>query len=573
MKLFSHLLSTDARQFRWTILAWVVLLSAEGIASHVLPSVDTETRVGAGLQLSASLLWFTVKLMTIVLVPVIVQAHPAVGTRAFWMTRPIPPPALVAAKAVLVFALAVATPGAIELVQMRADHMPAPEAIRVGAQSALLSALFVAALMAAAAVTANLTRFALLLGGCVATVAVYVVVLTTLAAHGAFDTVEFTAVSVGSGFSPPTTMSDETKGFIAALGAIGAALLTVAVQYRTRLRRYSIPLGIAALVLTWAVTTYWPWPLLRIPSAVPVWAEDPRRVHPVALASDVSFDERMQWARAGDSWRTARMKMHLEGLEPGWMATVKLTDASISLDRGVTLRNSMSTYPAAVPIDSSDEPPDRVVARRLLGTKRLAGSRTPRADTAIAFLLRESEFDRYAPATGTYRGQFQIELIRSEIVGTLPLHIGATFQDGAYRLTILDVTSLPRVGPVLRVRLSTAGSIFDRVPRHFYEFFARNRQRSEAVAATMLGAGDQMTAVMGFGFSSHGTGFSHQGVRLIFTPPYVAQSEEEVVTTDSRWFSEAELVVERSTPVGRVTRSIELPGFVLKEPPVSERPR
>ena len=58
------------------------------------------------------------------MVPLVVQADPLVGTDAFWMTRPIPWRALLAAKVIPLWVFIAAVPVVAEAAAMVAYHVP-----------------------------------------------------------------------------------------------------------------------------------------------------------------------------------------------------------------------------------------------------------------------------------------------------------------------------------------------------------------------------------------------------------------------------------------------------------------
>ncbi len=115
-----------------------------------------------------------------VLITLIVQEQPLVGTNAFWMTRPIPPRALLAAKVVLVSATMVLAPVLAEVVLMIVYDVPAGEIAAVAAQSAVFWALWGVIVMAFAALTPNMARFALAVSGVIVSIIVSIVIITSI---------------------------------------------------------------------------------------------------------------------------------------------------------------------------------------------------------------------------------------------------------------------------------------------------------------------------------------------------------------------------------------------------------
>src|SRR5207253_2497753 len=104
-----------------------------------------------------------------------------------------------------------------------------------------------------------------------------------------------------------------------------------------------------------------------------------------------------------------------------------------------------------------------------------------------------------------------------------------------------------------------ATSIFDRGPRETYSVFAVNPAKSEAVEALVYpleATGD----FAGFGVHASiatGEGFGRRGMVVTVSAPVGSNPVE--MALDDDWFRNAHLVVVRTTPIGRVVRSLDVP--------------
>src|SRR6185295_17294047 len=134
-----------------------------------------------------------------------------------------------------------------------------------------------------------------------------------------------------------------------------------------------------------------------------------------------------------------------------------------------------------------EEHPTRGVVGHLLRAQRVVDAAPPRAESTTLFFLRDAEFSRLAPATGTYRGRFHVGLTRHDIEARLPLRPGATHNRGVYGLVIDDVERTSGSVSIL-ARESDATSVFDRQPARRFDFYLRNERSGEAV----LGAGQPL---------------------------------------------------------------------------------
>src|SRR5207247_6357855 len=132
---------------------WTVLVAAETVVIAVRPGLVADMRTYGNVGMIVGLLWAALQIGMLLIVPLIVQAHPPVGTDAFWMTRPIPPRTLFASKLGLLAALTVVLPCAARLGLMLWIHVPVREALFVTLDMAIESSAWLAVLTAGAALT------------------------------------------------------------------------------------------------------------------------------------------------------------------------------------------------------------------------------------------------------------------------------------------------------------------------------------------------------------------------------------------------------------------------------------
>ena len=555
MRLLAHLLAADLRRHRLLVAFWLLVVASTAILDGVRPTLATDPALRGMAAFLGSLLWLAELLLRIVLVALVVQTHPLVGSDAFWMTRPIPPPTLLASKLVLLGVLTVVAPAFAKAALMAAHGVPPALIGEVAVETALFQTFWLVVLMTAASLTSNLTRFALLCGG--ALVALALVVTATAA-------IMFAQIDDGPRDAGGAGTEEPTATIVLTIVAVVAGVALLAVQYRTRSRIRSVPVGAAGLILAFLVSEAWPWPILAPKVDVPAWATRESALRLIALGETVEVNEEMPMFSARTAWRSARAQLRLAGVEPGWTADVGVVDATLQLDGGIRLASAASAYPVPVPI-GDEEHPTRGVVRHLLRAQRVVDSAPPRAESAILFFLRDAEFSRLAPATGTYRGRFHVRLSRHDIEARLPLRPGATHHRGAYRLVIDDVEHTSGSVSIL-ARESDATSIFDRRPAPRFDFYLRNERSGDAV----LGAGQPLGEEFVFGrflpFSIGGSvqtsGFRARGLVIRFPPGYGVEGASLSIEDD--WVEGAELVVVRATREGSVERTLDIAGFPLR---------
>jgi hypothetical protein len=556
--LLAHLIASDVRQFRLPIGAWLLTVTVVTAMTAVRSSGPDPFMVNP-LVVIRELLWIVQVIFLVVLVPLIVQAHPPVGSDAFWMTRPIPASTLLAAKTLLLGLLTVAAPVAAKIVLMLFLHVPAADMAGVASEWALFYAIVLVLLMALAAVTPDLWRFALTCGSVLAAIALFMTIAIVIDMRR-FDDGPPTAGGVVYG--------DPTSSVVGQLALVAAVFSLLIAQYRTRSRVRAIPLGVAALLLSSAVVTAWPWPFLRPIIIPPAWSRDDSTLRLSADPESVVVQGEVPFGRRA-LWRSARARVAVSNLPAPWSATAGVVDASLDLG-SVTLTGAWSGHASAVLVGAGSigtmprQPSAMVVLRDLLGVDRLFGTNML-PDDSVVFFVRDADFKRHASSIGHYHGRFRVSLMRHEIEAVLPLQAGALHENRSYRF-VVDRVDRTATGVAVVGRETHAFSIFGRRVRPSFEFYVRSRRVREAVN------GGQYRPT-GFHLVNRLNPFGDVHVEAspaflvrdltMHVPPLYGRPEERVVL-DDRWIADAELVVVRITPDGSVVRTLDIPRFSLR---------
>lgn len=556
MRLVQHLVRADIRQFRLLLAVWLILVVSGAILDGVRPMLAADLAVRSAAGLVGSLLWLAELLFGVALIALLVQAHPLVGSDAFWMTRPISPRALLAAKAILLGVVMIALPVFADVGLMAFYEVPPTRIATVSLQTTLFWMFWIVALMSAAALTANLTTFALLLGGALLAIAL-ILAATVAIAMGSFAELPSSA-SASFGTDEPT--SDIMLWVL--LIVSGVTLLIV--QYRTRVRSRAIATGVGGILVAIVVTWAWPWPILAPTIVVPAWAADASMLRLASNTETVKIDEDLSWLHRHPVWNVVRARVTLAGIAPGWSALVGAQQAVVQLDAKTRVTSPFPAHPTEVAIESGEASQSRSVVRRLLGVRRLLDTVPTSDDTTILLFLSDPDLRRLTPANGTYEGRFQVVLTRYDIEAVLPLRNGAIHQNGAYRFAIHAVERA-RGRLSIVAHESNALSMFDRRPPQHFTFYLRNLQAGEALHGAEQELRDDVALPFSMGFAgSQNPGFTARALLVQFPPGYGLQ--EKPLRLDDRWIEQAELVIVSATPAGSVERSLAIANFPLRAP-------
>jgi hypothetical protein len=578
MKHLLHLVRADVRRFRILLGLWVLIVIAEAVFRAVRPAFADEIQLSMMFNLLAAVLFTTRWLGMALIVALVVQTHPLVGSDAFWMTRPISWRVLLSSKLVLLVMTLVAVPAVAELALMVACRMSMREALPIALQLILFQCLWLFIFMALSSVTRSLAQLSVVAGGVLIGLILLLNVTLAVMMRRMDDGPRMVDVV-------PRTEASAAGFVVMLLLTIATAFTLVTVQYRTRWVRRSVLTGAAGICVVLAEVLFWPSPGRLVP--VPDWANRESAVQLTAETSRGEFrlSHDSSPLRPGNDWQLGVARLTVRGVEEGWLPTVTLKDGRITFD-GTTVRTAGNGYATQTVViagkDSLNDGPHSAVERQVLGVSRLLESFPyPQAERGTpAIILADAEFRKRLGSQGTYHGSFQVDLDRLAVAGTLPLEAGATFHSRQRRLIIDQVIAQSRAASV-RLRHFVSTSMFASELRPRLSFYLRNRNRSEAVAGSRHGGFGSLSTGMAVPMLIGASSFSTEGssgfsiISDVIRFPVVSggyASGPPLFEITPEWLSQAELVIVHTIPAGSVSRDVEIRGFEIAEAPPSRPP-
>jgi hypothetical protein len=554
MSLVSHLLAADVRRFRSTLVSWIALVLITKIVDAVIPELAPDSAMAVGASFAASLLWIAMSIFFIALIAVVVQNHSLVGTTAFWFGRPIPPANLLASKLVLLLAVLVIVPVACDVAFMIAYRVPLMRLLAVVVQGLLLRTLFVAVIMCLAAVTANLTRFTLACVGAVTGLGVAGAMYVSVELRQATTSVRLMNLGGGGATGIAARAFDHTPEVLAALFLTLAAVAMLRSQYLRRSVRHSVSIGGACALAAIVVAAVWPWAMFVPREAEPSWA---KAAGAAAVSGDpAGFRFDRVWSQKSGDLRLARADAHVSGVPEDWVATARLTGASLAVPGHADLASSPHGYAAPL-VDQKGRSLIFLALQKVIGVQRVTSTGTAGADRIVAFVTRNGDLASRQPNTGDYSGKFVLELTQLERAAVMPLQPG-TFQDGDFRIQLQQVRTAPDDdGLFVRAKISETETMLDRRPTLSYLYFLVNYERDEAISGYVSGA--QRSGLLGPFSPSYWfpQGFTIETTSMRFSIPGAVRgaSGREF---QSGWVENAKLVLVKATALGAVTRELQL---------------
>ncbi len=241
MNLIWHLARKDLRRLLIPGAIFLVLLVCKLLlATQILDVIDYHQFATLRDYLKVALL--AELIFGYALVAAIIQEDPLVGSRAFWMTRPISGLQLLAGKLLVLLLIVVLLPVFVMLPWWLACDLPARGLLVAASGTAFIQTLLVLAGLPFAVLTANLARYVACTIGVFATVVVAKLLLQR-------------AGWIMPAISPALA---ETRSTVVAILLCATVLFLVIHHYRTRRTLRSIAIGATGLSLAFAANIAWP---------------------------------------------------------------------------------------------------------------------------------------------------------------------------------------------------------------------------------------------------------------------------------------------------------------------------
>lgn len=553
-----HIVAKDARRLRWALFAWTIVVAIKAVVNVVRPALDLQgmaMSMVAG-QLATLVATIDVALL-VLLVSWLVHEDPATDREAFWITRPIHPARLAAAKLTLAATALVLLPVAGAWITMAAFGVNAYDMLRATPSILLNQSLWMVALTAAATLTPSMTRYLLVLVGAGAA---YVLAISAMLA-GALLFAEVRE-------SPPhAEVGDPTPTIVATTLAIMSFLWVVAHQYRRRRTRPGATIAVAASLAIVAVPVFWPSHRAADPDPG-AWASNQSRTAVIVGSEPPDVSDDAAVIRRTISNKRVAVPVHLSGI-PGNMF-VRAVESRSRLDLAGTSLTSDQTGSALVRT-AGIRNPEQAALQGALGSVRLA-ERSGGDDYdqwPVLLTISDDAFSRHARVSGRLTTTLDFHLARTTIAGAVPLRQGSILRDDTRRIEIVGIE--PRVGGcTVMLRQVSIAPLFQRRVFENEMLVLRNTARGEAVQGDMesMQRGSAwplsflLSIAMGAGgYGADGSDDNGFGIRAYAYRYPSGRPSTPVI--DASWLAGAELVRVTTRYAGHVTRALAIDDFVM----------
>lgn len=425
--LIPHLLRKDLRHVALPVALWIALLLIQAI---LIGTGYSTASLDFGKQMAytaiAVLIPLLQGLVTLVIVPLVVQDEPLVGSTAHWLTRPIGRSTLLVEKLVFFAGLIVLPPIVINLVVFGVNGVQADDMLRAIPQFLMTGWYSVATLMLIASLTPSFGRYAL---WCVV---IWVVVTVAACAiqfwkfwHGGAEEMVKGTTDLSLAMS---------RSIASSLFILTAATGLVAWQYLTRRTKQTVILAVVALAGAVGMQNFWPVNFLQAeirPGKEALFAKGEVALKPVA--SSIRSHDQAQYNSTAAPQTVIIANIAVSGLPPEYQVQIKNSDAKWVLSNGENLNSVNMSF-------SLDDVWSARAIDSLLKGPRIANQARPDEDvTADIFTMDTAKYMAVRGLKGQYSATVVIKALKYEIAGETPLQVGGKIDRGSEHATVVSV--------------------------------------------------------------------------------------------------------------------------------------
>ncbi len=553
MNLVMHLFKKDVRRLRVLLGLWLLLVVLQAVLIGTAPGASAGDMALQIVFYLAAMLFPLLQLgALVVIIPLLVQDEPLVGTTAFWFTRPIARQDLLASKGAFMLALLVLPPLLAELAMLICNGVT-PRHVALAAPEVLLTQLSaVLMIWTLASVTRTFARFAIV--GIIVVVVMGIIGFAVGIAQLFQDNVFKNLREIS------LTLSAQVVSSI-----VGIVLCSVAIvyQYLTRKTAHAIVLVCLTWITTLAVSSAWPVDFLK-KAKVPV----PKEILNGETAGMAVNYNGNHYTSDAFSFRAAKTpkknvqgSLTMSGLPPGLAARVTSISAQLAYPDGKKLTSDAGNVSLSS-ITGNLEPWDGAAVSHALGGIRILNQEEKSSRFATLFEVESGSFQKYGGMKGTYTADVILDVCRYRVTGVLPLHKKAHLDMGSEHVVVADVLREPHGCQVLlsvkNVTLLFAtdaqldiASLLPGGRKVLYVL--RNQKRGQA----FIPKEDQDVATDFFKAPT--------GARLKITPLRVRYvSEFSDAPLDEAWLADADLARIEPVEVGVFLKSLRIENFVME---------
>ena len=445
MNLTWHIAKKDLRRF-WVPLTLLSAVTAIrfGMGISLLTANDPEPEWFDHMGIYANVLWGIGLFLTYMLAAAVVQED-SVASPAFWQTRPISGPRLLAAKTIGLILMFGILPVLLSIPWWLGCGFGCSEICHAGAETLAVQAIVVLLALPWSVVTGQYDRF--LLWTFVAAVASITDATLLIAGHGMASQQElFTGAWAGP-----------TKVLVIGLLAVAGGLFTAIHQFVTRKTWRSVVVIVVTALSMAAAGRWWTW------EASAIWALKP--VAPAGLAKDIkiSLDYAYVWQATNGSG-VGEVNLIGESVPSPYVLSPLYSEQNLRwADGSLSTEKQFDVWRSRTPSYANNafylmrlvpQPNDRnwvqyVMRHNLVPFSRMYPQWGGRFFEPFTAYFSPESMRRLASQRPIYDGTFWFHLFKPDVIGETDIHVGAALSKGTIRSRVSAISNDPKTWTLL----------------------------------------------------------------------------------------------------------------------------
>ncbi len=568
-------------RLKWVLICWLGLLCVQsflGIGGAHIAADNLNLQIV--IPELAMLINLLQGLMLIIIIPLLIQDDPLVGTTGFWFTRPIGRKELLITKGCFVLGILLLSSIIAEVIVFMVNGFLFKHILLAIPEIIIEKLAFMTPFLLLAAITPKFSRYAIV-GVIIFAGIIMLGILTGILGFLLPELKSLTSYFVNHeairNYTLGLSVKVVRKIFIILFGSG-----LIAHQYLSRKTKKTVLLAVLAFALLIIVNKFWEIDFIKPVSPKPVENVAANAIKLTIDANHVIVADALRYSRRDTREKTISAQVDISNLAPGEFAILTDLKPKIEFQNKQTLDSSyvsqISSYVSQISQETLANAKFMQPLQAILTNTKILNPFLNQRDYQEIFQCSETSFNHYKNTVGTYKASVTFDIYKYKISASVPLRQGGREIFDSEQVVIFDILH-QETGISIIVGEKKARLLFDRqmektkpimdvmersFPRSVY--LIENKKRNEAFVQETSD-----TSMLSFDevMSTHSRLFS-KAQRLDFV--YVNNRSGSLSQLDEEWLKDAQLVRADAVRVGSVTKEVECEGFRLPEKSTVQAP-
>jgi hypothetical protein len=564
----------DLLRMRLVLICWAVLLCIQsfmGIGGAKIAADNLKLQML--LPQLAMFVVFLQRLMVIIIIPLLVQSDPLVGTTAFWFTRPIGRKPLLVTKVCFAAGILVLLVLLAELFVFAANGFSLKYILLAVPEILIEKAAFIIPFFLLAVITPKFSRYTIV---GVSILAVYITVMIVWSILAAFMP-EFSKVNELLSNAEAMKNYYTLKLSAKVVNHIFMILFgsgVIVYQYLRRKTLRTVIWIIAGVLISVVIGRFWGIDFIRTSSPTPATVIPAETVTFTINTDRIGINDDVRYIKGSVREKMLIAPIDISCLTSGEFAVLTKLEPEIKYPTGNKLTSSVISNRWGYPDNGKFMKPLQAAMAQSKIVNPFVGptgsmEHVEYIDNREIFRCDETELQRYKNMTGIYKASAELDIYKYQVRSTLPLSCGSRDKFGPEQIVIFDILDQEN-GVSVVIGEKKERLLFDRETEKFSSYLMIDRlfrrsiylienvKRGEAFVAEDSDPSVDIDEIL-----NASSRLSSKIRKLEFL--YINKRNGTLPVIDKEWLKDARLVRVNAVQVGSVTKQIEIKDFVLPE--------